>query len=73
MANTRKAIVGHVSTKLPLKGLLRLTSIISGEIYTFPSAHEIFPAVPAGRARKSYSRVIKPAIESLPRIMSRDL
>ena len=48
-----------------LRGWVRLTSGISGETCAFPSAVEIFE-FPAGRTRKSYARVMKPAMESLP-------
>src|SRR6266568_6416687 len=40
------------------------TSVLTGELYSFPSACDIFGA-PASRKRKSDSRVTKPAIESL--------
>ncbi|PYX51974.1 MAG: hypothetical protein DMG76_30560 [Acidobacteria bacterium] len=44
--------------------LKTLTSVLTGELYSFPSACDIFGA-PASRQRKSYSRVTKPAIERL--------
>jgi hypothetical protein len=46
--------------------LKTLTSVLTGENYTFPSACEIFGA-PASRTRKSRPRVTKPAIERLLR------
>jgi len=46
--------------------LKTLTSVLTGEVHSFPSACDIF-AAPASRQRKSYSRVTKPAIERLLR------
>jgi hypothetical protein len=52
--------------------LKTLISVLTGEVYSFPSACDIFGA-PAGRQRKSYSRVIKPAIERLLRDVTAEL
>jgi hypothetical protein len=52
--------------------LKTLTAVLTGEVYTFPSACEIF-AVPASRSRKSWSRVTKPAIEGLLRDVTGEL
>jgi hypothetical protein len=46
--------------------LKTLTSVLTGEVYSFPSACDIF-GVPASRQRRTYSRVTKPAIERLLR------
>jgi hypothetical protein len=46
--------------------LKTLTSVLTGEVYSFPTACDIF-AAPASKQRKSYSRVTKPAIERLLR------
>jgi len=52
--------------------LKTLTSVLTGETYTFKSACEIF-GTPTGRARESYSRVTKPAIEALLRDVTGEL
>src|SRR6266446_4456173 len=52
--------------------LKTLTSVLTGENYTFPSACEIFGA-PASRARKTCPRVTKPAIERLLRDVTGEL
>jgi hypothetical protein len=52
--------------------LKTLTSVLTGEVYSFPSACDIF-GVPASRQRKSYSRVTKPAIERLLRDVTAEL
>ena len=52
--------------------LKTLTSVLTGENYTFPSACEIFGA-PASRARKTDPRVTKPAIERLLRDVTGEL
>ena len=52
--------------------LKTLTSVLTGEVYSFPSACDIFGA-PASRQRKSYSRVTKPAIERLLRDVNAEL
>ncbi len=52
--------------------LKTLTSVVTGEVYSFPTACDIFGA-PASRKRKSYSRVTKPAIESLLRDVTAEL
>lgn len=52
--------------------LKTLTSVLTGEVYSFPSACDIF-GVPASRGRKSYSRVTKPAIERLLRDVTAEL
>jgi hypothetical protein len=52
--------------------LKTLTSVLTGEVYSFPSACEIFGA-PASRQRKSYARVTKPAIERLLRDVTAEL
>jgi hypothetical protein len=52
--------------------LKTLTSVITGETYTFQSACETF-GVPASRTRKSSWRVTKPAIERLLREVTAEL
>jgi hypothetical protein len=52
--------------------LKTLTSVLTGEVYSFPTACDIFGA-PANRQRKSYSRVTKPAIERLLRDVTAEL
>jgi hypothetical protein len=52
--------------------LKTLTSVLTGEVHSFPSACAIFGA-PASRGRKSYSRVTKPAIERLLRDVTAEL
>jgi len=52
--------------------LKTLTAVLTGEPYTFASVCEIFGA-PASRARKSRSRVTKPAIEALLRDVAAEL
>jgi hypothetical protein len=52
--------------------LKTLTSVLTGEAYTFSSACGIF-GVPASRSRKPRSRVTKPAIESLLRDVTAEL
>ena len=52
--------------------LKTLTSVLTGEVYSFPTACDIFGA-PASRGRKSYSRVTKPAIERLLRDVTAEL
>jgi hypothetical protein len=52
--------------------LKTLTSVLTGESYSFPSACDIFGA-PASRQRKSCSRVTKPAIERLLRDVTAEL
>lgn len=52
--------------------LKTLTSVLTGEVYSFPSACDIFGA-PASRQRKSYSRVTKPAIDRLLRDVTAEL
>ncbi len=52
--------------------LKTLTSVLTGEVYSFPSACEIFGA-PASRQRKTYSRLTKPAIERLLRDVTAEL
>jgi len=52
--------------------LKTLTSVLTGEVYSFPSACDIFGA-PASRQRKSDSRVTKPAIERLLRDVTAEL
>jgi len=52
--------------------LKTLTSVLTGEVYSFPTACDIFGA-PASRQRKSYSRVTKPAIEGLLRDVTAEL
>ena len=52
--------------------LKTLTSVLTGEAYTFASACDIFGA-PASRARKSRPRVTKPAIERLLRDVTGEL
>ncbi len=44
--------------------LKTLTAVLTGEAYTFSSASEIF-GTPASKARKTGTRVTKPAVESL--------
>jgi hypothetical protein len=52
--------------------LKTLTSVLTGEVYSIPTACDIFGA-PASRQRKSYSRVTKPAIEGLLRDATAEL
>jgi hypothetical protein len=52
--------------------LKTLTSVLTGEVYSLPTACDIFGA-PASRQRKSYSRVTKPAIEGLLRDVTAEL
>jgi hypothetical protein len=52
--------------------LKTLTSVLTGEVHSFPSARDIFGA-PASRRRRSYSRVTKPAIEGLLRDVTAEL
>jgi len=52
--------------------LKTLTSVLTGEVYSFSSAFDIFGA-PASRHRKSHSRVTKPAIERLLRDVTAEL
>jgi hypothetical protein len=52
--------------------LKTLTSVLTGEVYSFPTACDIFGA-PASRQRKSQSRVTKPAIERLLRDVTAEL
>ncbi len=52
--------------------LKTLTSVLTGEVYSFPSACDIFGA-PASRQRRNHSRVTKPAIEHLLRDVNAEL
>jgi hypothetical protein len=52
--------------------LKTLTSVLTGEVYSFPTACDIIGA-PASRRRKPYSRVTKPAIEGLLRDVTAEL
>jgi hypothetical protein len=52
--------------------LKTLTSVLTGEVYSFRTACDIFGA-PASRGRKSYSRVTKLAIERLLRDVTAEL
>jgi hypothetical protein len=52
--------------------LKTLTSVLTGEVYSFPSACNIFGA-PASTQRKSYLRVTKPAIQRLLRDVTAQL
>ena len=52
--------------------LKTLTSVLTGEVCSFPTACDIF-GVPASKQRKSYSRVTKPAIERLLRDVTAEL
>jgi hypothetical protein len=52
--------------------LKTLTSVLTGEVYTFQSTCEIFGA-PASRVRKLQPRVTKPAIERLLRDVTAEL
>src|ERR1017187_7321582 len=52
--------------------LKTLTSVLTGEVYSFPTACDIFGA-PASWQRKTYSRVTKPAIERLLRDLNAEL
>lgn len=52
--------------------LKTLTSVLTGEVYSFPTACDIFGS-PASRKRKSDSRVTKPAIERLLRDVTAEL
>jgi hypothetical protein len=52
--------------------LKTLTSVLTGEVYSFQAACDIFGA-PASRQRKSYSHVTKPAIGRLLRDVTAEL
>jgi hypothetical protein len=52
--------------------LKTLTSVLTGELYSFPTACDVFGA-PTSRQRKIYSRVTKPAIERLLRDVTAEL
>jgi hypothetical protein len=52
--------------------LKTLTSVLTGEVYSFRSACDIFGA-PASRKRKSYLRVTRPAVERLLRDVAAEL
>jgi hypothetical protein len=52
--------------------LKTLTSVLTGEVYSFPTACDVFGA-PASRQRKSHSRVTRPAIERLLRDVTAEL
>jgi hypothetical protein len=52
--------------------LKTLTSVLTGEVYSFPTVCDIFGA-PASRQRKSESRVTKPAIVRLLRDVTAEL
>jgi hypothetical protein len=52
--------------------LKTLTSVLTGEVYSFPTACDIFGA-PTSRQRKSQSRATKPAIERLLRDVTAEL
>lgn len=54
------------SSDVHILDLKTLVAVLTGESYSFRSACEIF-GVPVSKARKSYARVTKPAIESLLR------
>jgi hypothetical protein len=60
------------SSDVHILDLKTLTSVLTGENYTFPSACEIFGA-PASRARKTGPRVSKPSIERLLRDVTGEL
>jgi hypothetical protein len=62
----------HHSSNVHILDLKTLVAVLTGESYTFRSACEIF-GVPVSKARKSYSRVTKPAIESLLRVVTAEL
>ena len=59
-------------TSVHVLDLKTLTGVLTGDVYTFPSACEIFEA-PASRSRKPRSRVTKTAIESLLRDVTAEL
>jgi hypothetical protein len=63
---------GKKFSNVHILDLKTLTSVLTGEVYSFPSACDIFGA-PASRKRKSYLRVIKPAIEGLLRDVNAEL
>ena len=52
--------------------LKTLTSVLTGEVYSFQTACDIF-GVPASKTRKSHARVTKPAIERLLRDVTAEL
>jgi hypothetical protein len=52
--------------------LKTLTSVLTGEVYSFLTACDIFE-VPASRQRKTYSRITEPAIERLLRDVTAEL
>jgi hypothetical protein len=52
--------------------LKTLTSVLTGEVYSFPTACDVFGA-PASRKHKPHSRVTKPAIERLLRDVTAEL
>jgi len=60
------------SPNVHILDLKTLTAVLTGESCTFQTASEIFRA-PASRTRRSYSRVTKPAIESLLRDVTGEL
>jgi len=63
---------GKKFSNVHILDLKTLTSVLTGEVYSLPSACDIFGA-PASRQRKSYSRVTKPAIERLLRDVTAEL
>jgi hypothetical protein len=60
------------SSNVYILDLKTLTAVLTGESYTFQSASEIF-AAPSSGTRRPYSRVTKPAIESLLRDVTAEL
>ena len=52
--------------------LKTLTAVLTGEVYTLPSACEIF-GVPASKAGKHYTCVTKPAVEHLLKTVASEL
>ncbi len=60
------------SSNVRILDLKTLTAVLTGEVYTFPSACEIFGA-PASRTRKVRSRLTKSTIESLLRDVTAEL
>jgi len=52
--------------------LKTLTAVLTGEVYTLPSACEIF-GVPASKASKHYACVTKPAVEHLLKTVASEL
>ncbi|HKH99115.1 MAG TPA: hypothetical protein VJ999_08405 [Candidatus Sulfotelmatobacter sp.] len=60
------------SSNVHILDLKTLTSVLTGEVYSFPSACDIFGA-PASGQRKPHSRVTKPAIERLLRGVTAEL